>query len=208
MASDVGIVNTALQLIKHSKQITSLTSGTKEANAAEVVYDETRDLVLDMHNWNFATRRQKLGRLSGSGDTPVFEFEYSYQLPSDYIRAVSIHDNSDGRGRLVYRLEADRVVTDAEDVYMVYIARITDPNAMPPTFRRALSKLIGSQLATALAQSTRLQQMLYEQFIDQDLPTAKSVDSIQDFPVDLPESDWITARYGNQVYGVPGDPPA
>ena len=208
MAREVGIVNTALQLIKHSKQITSLTSGTKEANAAEAIFDELRDLVLDMHHWNFATRRQKLARLTGSGDPPVFEFDYAYQLPSDHIRAVSVSDNSDGRGLLIYRIEADRVVTDATEVYLVYIARITDPNAMPPTFRRALSKLIASQLATALAQSTSLQQMLYEQYVDQDLPTAKSIDSLQDFPVDLPESDWITARDGTQLYINPGDPPA
>ena len=40
MASEVSICNIALQLIKHSKSITSLTSGTKEANACEAVYDE------------------------------------------------------------------------------------------------------------------------------------------------------------------------
>ena len=64
MASEVQICNIALQLIKHSKQITSLTSGTKEANACEIVYGEMRDLCLDMHHWNFATRRVKLAQLA------------------------------------------------------------------------------------------------------------------------------------------------
>ena len=55
MASEVGICNAALQLIKNSKQITSLEQGTKEANACEIIYDEMRDAGREDLNWNFAT---------------------------------------------------------------------------------------------------------------------------------------------------------
>ena len=205
MASEVSICNIALQLIKHSKSITSLTSGTKEANACEAVYDEMRDLLSEMHHWNWCTKRQKLGQLS---TTPAFEWDYEYELPADFLRAVSVHEHNDGTDAVPYKLEDGKIMTDADDVYLRYIARVVDPNQMPPTFRRALSKLIASQLATALAQSVSLSKELFDQFHDQDLPMAKSADSIQNYADQLPESDFIMVRHGGRQSYEPGDPPA
>jgi hypothetical protein len=203
MASEVGIANAALQLIKNSKTISSFSEGTKEANAVDIIYDEVRDIMLDMHTWNFAVVRKKLGRLD---TTPAFEWDYEYGLPSDFIRVVSVHNNSDARDRLPYKVEGGKILTDAQDVYLRYIARIGDPNEMPPTFRAALSKLLASRLAVTLAQSTSLSKEMYAQFIDEDLPTAKSVDAVQDYPDQLPESEWVTTRFGGRAYYNPGDP--
>ena len=144
MASEVLICNAALQLIKNSKQITDLTQGTKEANACEVIFEELRDSLLEMHNWNFATKRVKLGQLT---TTPAFEWEYSYQLPSDFLRAVSIHENSTGMDRIPYKIEGNTISSDAADLYLRYISRENDPNKMPATFRVAFSKLLASRLA-------------------------------------------------------------
>jgi len=207
VASEVSIVNTALQLIKHSKQITSLTSGTKEANAAELIYDEMRDFCLDLHHWNFATRRVKLAQLA-EDEAPAFQWDHAYQLPADFIRVISVHEHDHGEDQIPYRIEGFRIVTDADDVYLRYVARIEDPNKMPPTFRRALSKLIAAQLATALSSSVSLSKELFTQFHDQDLPFAKSVDAIQNMADQLPESDFIMARFGGRASYEPGDPPA
>lgn len=202
MASEVGICNAALQMVKHSKRITSLAQGTKEANACEVIYEELRDSLLEMHQWNFATKRQKLARLS---EAPAFEWDYAYQMPSDYIRIVHLYGHPNGRGRIAYKIEGDTIVTDETDVYARYIARISDPNKMRPTFRVALSKLIASRLATSLAQSRSGAKELYSEFLTQDLPTAKSADSLQDFELGLPESDWVAVRYGDREYYEPGE---
>ena len=77
---------------------------------------------------------------------------------------------------------------------------------MPPTFRAALSKLLASRLAVTLAQSTSLSKEMYSQFIDEDLPNAKSVDAVQDYPDQLPESEWVATRFGGRAYYQPGDP--
>ena len=207
MASEVGICNIALQLIKHSKQITSLTSGTKEANACEIVYDELRDLCLDMHHWNFATRRVELAQLAAD-QAPAFEWDHAYGLPADFIRVISVHANAHGDDNIPYKIEGDQILTDADELYLRYVARVEDPNKMPPTFRRALSKIIAAQLATALSQSTSLGKELFAQFHDQDLPFAKSTDAIQNYADQLPESDFIMARFGGRATYEPGDPPA
>ena len=204
-ASEVSICNAALQLIKNTKSITALTQGTKEANACEVIYDEMRDTMLECHNWNFATKRSQLSQLS---DTPAFEWDYQYQLPADYLRVVRLSQNSDARDHSPYRVENGKVMSDASELYLRYVARVEDPNLMPATFRTALSKLIASRLAVALAQSAALSKEMYTQYTNEDLPTAKSADSVQDYPEDLPESAWITSRYGGYVYYEPGDPPS
>ena len=82
MASEVLICNAALQLIKHSKVITALNQGTKEANACELVYEELRDTLLSMHNWNFAEGRVKLAQLS---DAPTFGYKYAYAFRPDVV---------------------------------------------------------------------------------------------------------------------------
>ena len=202
MASEVGICNAALQLIKNSKQITSLEQGTKEANACEIIYDEMRDACLEVHNWNFATKRVKLAQLT---DTPAFEWDYSYQLPSDFIRVVSVHNNSSGRDRIPYKIENGVINSDASDLYLRYVARVEDPNLMPATFRLALSKILASRLAVTLSGSASLSKEMYEQYTGEDLPTAKSADSIQDMADQLPESDWVNVRSGQTHYYEPGE---
>lgn len=159
-----------------------------------------------MHSWNFAIKRVKLGQLSTA---PVFEWKYGYEFPGDFLRLVSVHDSASGGGTptLPYKIEGNQINTDAANLYLRYVYRVTDPNLMIPLFRTALSKLIASRLAVALSQSASRSDEMYKQFIDQDLPTAKSADSIQDFPDELPESTWVSTRYGsrdNEVTYVTG----
>lgn len=193
MASEVEICNGALQLIKHSKTITSLEQDTKEANACELVYFELRDALLSMHNWNFATRRVQMAQLD---TTPPFEWQYGYQVPADFLRLTNVYANSSGRGRVLYKIEGNEIRSDAATLYLQYIARISDPNLMIPLFRVALSKFMASRLAVGLSQDAARSDEMYHQFIDQDLPMAKSADSIQDQPDQLPEADWVKVRHG------------
>jgi hypothetical protein len=196
MATEAGICNAALQLVKHSKTITSLQQPTKEANACEVVFEELRDTMLEMHVWNFAIRRVQLAALIAA---PAFEWDYSYQLPADHLRVVSVNASTAGLGHAAYRIEGSTLSADAEEIYLKYVARITDPNLMTPTFRAALTKLLASRLAVALTQSPALSKELYAQFIDQDLPSAKSADALADQADQLPESDWVAVRYGGRM---------
>lgn len=202
MASEVTIANAALQLVKNSKEITSRSQGTKEANAVDAIFDELRDFMLESHNWNFATKRVQLAQLA---TTPAYEWDYEYQLPSDFIRVVSVHNNSTGRDWVAYKIENGKIMSDASALYLRYVARVEDPNLMPATFRNAFAKLLASRLAMTISQSAALSKELYSQYLDQDIPLAKSSDSIQDMPDQLPESSWLSVRYGARVDYEPGD---
>ena len=197
MATIAGILNTALQQVKVSKRVTGLNqSNSKEASAFDEIYEDKRDELLELHKWNFATKRVQLARLS---DAPVFGWLYQYQLPNDFIRIHRAFDNSDGRGNIDNELAIEEGVlkTDATSVYLRYVYRVTDPNLMTPTFRAAFAKLLASQVAVSLTNDAGLRTRLYDEYIQETLPTAKSVDSLQDAPEQIPESDWVTSRWGS-----------
>ena len=197
MASIVTVCNNALMLVKTKKTITNLeTDNTTESNACEVIYSELRDTMLEVHQWNFAVKRQKLGKLES---TPNFEWDHAYQLPSDFLRLITVHAGSSGGDRVAYKLEGGQVVTDAADLYLRYVSRVEDPNLMTATFRTALAKLMSSRLAVGLANDKVLAAELYRQYIDEDLPVAKSADSLQDMPEQMPESEWIGVRNGGSL---------
>lgn len=189
MASEVGICNSALIKLGAST-IMSLTDGSKNANLCNEQYVKLRDELLRGHTWNFAARRRKLAQLSG---TPTFEFDFAYQLPSDWLRTVSVHDNDAGAGAVRYRIEGRTLLSSAAEIWMRYIHRVTDPNDMPPTFHEALAWRLAVDLAQAVTQSSTVMELM-DRKLTPALITAKSVDAIEDFPEDLPQSDWITAR--------------
>ena len=148
-----------------------------------------------MHNWNFGIETVQLAQLTA---TPVVKWAYGYELPSDHLRKISVHDNAAGRGTVPHKVQGNQINSDAAQLYLVYVRRVTDPNLMIPLFRVALSKLIGSRLAVTLAQSVSRSKDLYKEFMEDDLPIAKSADALQDSSDALPESTWVTARFGRR----------
>ena len=131
-SSDVEICNVALVRVDR-KTITGLDDGSPSGNACDAIFGTTRDDLLRSHDWNFARARQKLARLVA---TPAYEFDYSYQLPTDYLSARGVHDNEDGAGSIVHRIEGDTISASAVDVYLTYTKLVTNASAMPPVRSR------------------------------------------------------------------------
>ncbi len=197
MPGEVDVVNLGLRRIG-ATPIVSLTDGSVSANAADDVYSEIRDDLLRSHPWNFATKRIKLAQ---STSTPVFEFDYAYPLPSDWLRTVSVHDNDAGYSTILYRMEQlsnQRViVTSASEVWLRYVSEVTDPNIMPPDFRNVLSFSIARDLAVPLASSNTLQASM-EKLASRWLNKARSTDAMGSFPELRPRGSWASSRGGRR----------
>ena len=189
MASEVGICNSALSKIG-AKNITALSEGSKNANVCNVQYAKLRDRLLRLHTWNFATARIKLARLSS---TPAFEFDYEYQLPTGWLRTVSVHDNDQGLGLVSYKIEGLKVLTNTTEAYLRYIRRVEDPNDMSADFREALATMIARDIAIPIAQSNSLEEKMEARFLSA-FRQAKSTDAIEDRSEQLPRGSWIEAR--------------
>lgn len=193
MPSETDIVNVALRLVG-AQPITSLDDGSEGANAAIDIYEELRDDLLTSHEWNFATRRVKLAQ---SSTEPAYEFDHAYALPSDWLRTISVSDNDSGYGRVDYREEEidnqGVIVTSADDVYLAYVYRVTDPNRMSTDFRRALQLALARDLAIPLAESLSMSEK-YERSAARALGRARSKDAMGSFPESRPRGSWVNAR--------------
>lgn len=193
MPSEVDIVNGALRLVGGGR-ITSLTDGSNNANVANDLYEELRDDLLRSHPWNFATKRQKLAQ---SVTAPAFEFDHAYPLPSDWLRTVSVHGNDAGTGRIMFRVEhvggQRAIVTSQDEVWLRYVARITDPNMMAVDFRRALQLALARDMAVPVAASNTLQDNLQRQ-AERMLARARSADGLGSFPERRPRGSWADSR--------------
>ena len=189
MASVVGICNSALVKLGATR-IVSLTEGSKNANLCSEQYMKVRDDLLRGHSWNFAIARAKLAQLE---ETPAFGFDYAFQLPSTFLRAVSVHPDDSGRGTVGYKIEGRKVLANASEIYLRYVAQVTDPNVMDPVFRETLAWAMAFDLAVPITQSSTTRQQMAEGLRDW-LNKAKSVDAIEDFPEAMPETAWVAER--------------
>ena len=195
MPSETDVINVGLRHVG-ADIIVSLTDGTNSANIASTIYEPARDNLLASHPWNFATKRVKLAQ---SATEPTFEFDYAYPLPSDWIRTISVHDNDAGHGTVLYRMELINgqrsIVASSSDIWIRYVARVTDPNAMTPDFLDALSKVLARDFAIPITSSNTL----YEQMskaADRAIARARSTDAMGSFPELRPRGSWAASRGG------------
>lgn len=92
------VVNNALELIAAQNQITSLVDGSPAANAANVVYVPTVQLMMRELDPDFS-RYTKALALSGA-PTPVPPWAFEYVYPADCIRLRQVRPPSSGTGSL------------------------------------------------------------------------------------------------------------
>lgn len=189
MASEIEIVNSGLRKIG-SSVIQSLTAGSPEANAANNLYGPHRLKMLRSHNWNFASKRAALARLAAA---PAFGYNYAYQLPPDFIRVVSVHPDDRGVSNVDYKIESDKILSDAEDIYLRYVSDITDPNLMTADFREALSMSLAVDFSITIGDSNTMHENMRDEYM-RTLLHAKSVDSMEDAQEEEPAGSWWTSR--------------
>ena len=192
MTTDVDICNSALLKLGQGTGnliAASLSEDSRNARLCDALYAKKRDELLRGHVWNFAVTRAALSRDPAA---PAFAFDHAYNLPADWIRTVSVFDNEQ-TGTARYRLEGRRILSDAETLYLVYIRRVTDPNAMPPDFREALATLLAWDLALPIADSNSLADRMERRHL-RALRLAKSSDALEDGAARFPAGSWVEVR--------------
>ncbi len=95
--------------------ITALTDNTVRARHCNRLYTPTRQAVLRDAGWTDSRKRVKLAQLSTE---PVWEYAYAYTLPADYMRMVK---TSLDEYKTPYQVEGRTLLTDAAEVYVLYI---------------------------------------------------------------------------------------
>lgn len=173
MVTAVTICNMALAHIGDQARVTSISpvDGSTQSTLCSRYYDQAVNTVLEMHAWNFATKRVTLTQ---DEDHTAAEWEYAYEVPADMLRALAVQQEggttdyvnptwtfATSQQVLTYgtqkipqefaiELNGDgepRIYTDLEpDVVLRYIAYVTNPGLFSPLFIQAVSWNLASML--------------------------------------------------------------
>lgn len=111
--------------------ITDLAGTDLRSKTCNLHYNSVRSGLLANHIWQFATVYAKLER---SLTAPLFNWAYSYDLPSNFLKTSDIWPEM-----AKYEIGAGNVIyTNISDGYIRYVADVIDPTLFTRDFREAL----------------------------------------------------------------------
>ena len=198
MASEVSIVNRALQLLG-ADTISALTDDTNRARTMSLAYQPVRDAELERRKWRFAIKRTTLPALT---DAPAFGFAYQYQLPTDYLRLIpggdliSGADLSDYRtgSSALYVVEGNAILTDLPAPLSIrYIARIEDVALFSPSFCESLSARLADDCCERITQSDSKRQLAMQAYT-RAIREAVRANALEVASESQADAEWIMAR--------------
>lgn len=173
--SDISLVSRALIRIG-AAPITSFSDGTAESEIANALYAPVRDALLSAYGWSFATGQSQLSRLDTD---PVADYHYAFQLPSDFLRALSAGSGARGRG-LRFRISRGALHTNSESVILTYIFRPSEEE-FPPYFDSALIAKLSAEFTIPVTENTSRSEAAYK-MAELEYERAKQIDAQQDSP--------------------------
>ncbi len=186
--SQLDLINTALIKLGAYK-ITSLNDGSPESDIAATLYAPARDAVLSIYPWSFATNQITLSTPSTAA--PIVDYTYTFDLPSDHLRTLSVGSNGSGTG-VIYRQSGTHIETDEPVITLTYIAQVSE-TTQPAFFDLLLINRLAAEFCLPLTENAARADSLYKMF-ERDLNQARFIDAVQDTPLKIKSFNLINAR--------------
>ena len=168
--------------------IASFDEGTAEAEVAANLYPSVRDALLSAYPWSFATAQTPLPRLAAA---PAADFAHAFQLPPDFLRALSAGTGGQGRGA-VYRITEHRLHSNTPEVVLTYVFRPNE-SVFPPFFDSALIARLAAEFCIPLTENTSRTELLFK-LAEAEMRAARLTDAQQDTPSSFQDFSLISAR--------------
>lgn len=185
--NDIALCSRALIRIG-AAPITSFNDGTAESEIAGALYSSTRDALLSAYGWSFASGQVALTQLTTD---PLADYSFAYQLPNDYLRAVSAGTGTRGRG-LNYRIARGALHTNASAVVLTYIFR-PDESEFLPYFDQALIARLSAEFTIPVTESTSRAEAHFR-IAEKEYERARQIDAQQDTPNKIENFSLIDVR--------------
>jgi hypothetical protein len=123
-----------------------------------------------------------------------------YERPSDFISLNFTNSSS-----AIVRLEQDGILSDTDNLKIIYTYRNDDPNKYRSDFITALITRLAYELCFQITEARNYAADLLEDYENVRLPNAKSQDSKQGTPVGITQDEWENSRLsgagGYQTHG-------
>ncbi len=168
--------------------IASFSDGTAEAEISANLFPSIRDAMLSAHPWSFATRQTRLARLAAA---PVADFSRAYQLPADFLRALSAGADERGRG-LDFRIIGKTLHANSGTLVLTHIYRPVETD-YPPFFDQALITRLAAEFCIPLTESAQRAEYL-SAASQEEFARARIIDSQQETPGRVEDFTLIDVR--------------
>ena len=181
MPSETDLLNEALSQIGAAR-ISAIDDESVNAKHCQTFYPATRDALLRMHHWNFATGR---ALLNASSTAPLFEYTFAYPLPADFLKMREYNstpvasDNSiwwEGQWLSRFVIESGSLLANDTPVYILYTKKVIDANVFDALFYQVLMTWMASKLANAIPKDHKKASDLLSMAMNLLLPSALAVD--------------------------------
>ncbi|WP_158785144.1 hypothetical protein [Pantoea sp. BAV 3049] len=149
--SSVSICSNAL-LTLGAHPINDFNENTEHARLCANKYPTLRDDLLRKHPWNCAVKRVVL---APSTTAPAFGWAYSFTLPGDVLRILSV--GMDNQPAPDYQLEGRSILANTSVLPLRYIWRNEDEASWDSAMIRLMEMIVAAELAYAVTASATLQ---------------------------------------------------
>jgi len=151
--SSIQLVSNALILLG-DQPINSFDEPGAGAKAGSNLYESTYLAMLSSHRWKFATKKVKLSRLTA---TPLNEYKYQFQLPTDYVLITTTYPRTD------YKLLEDKLYSDYQEIEIDYIYKVPE-DRFPSFFVKAFEYYLATQLAIPVTEDFNKMELMYKMY--------------------------------------------
>lgn len=167
----VSICSNAL-LMLGAQPINDFNENNDRARLAVNLFSGVRDALLREHPWSCAIKRVLL---APSVEKPVFGYQYSFMLPADCLRVLSIGDEGE---YIQYLIEGRSLIANERSIKLRYVFQNTDVSSYDSILVNLLELAMAAKLAYAITQSTSMAQLRLQEF-QMALKTAKSLNALE-----------------------------
>jgi len=168
--------------------ITSFHDNTAESEIAGALFAPIRDALLSTYPWTFAMGQIALTKLT---EEAVADYINAFQLPTDFLRAISAGGAGKGRG-VNYRIARNMLHSNEEEVVLTYIFR-PEEEEFPPFFDIALINRLAAEFCIPVTESTSRAEAMYR-LAEKEFQRARQIDSQQDSPNAIEDFTLIDVR--------------
>lgn len=143
--TDLKVCSDAL-LMLGAKSISSFNEGTDASNICDRIYPDLKKSTLQSYPWSFTFKKVQLAQTI---NTPVNQYRYEYQLPSDRLGTIRRAYNSTQVGARTFTdwvIQGDKLLTNELAVVIDYQYLPTE-SEMPSYFIQLLKYMMAWHLA-------------------------------------------------------------
>lgn len=186
--------------------VTSEDDQSENARKARLIFDVVAKAEFRKNAWSFAITRVALAANTAS---PVFGYQYAYDLPTDCLRTVTIgevYSFNLGMGYSTddapYFIESKQVLTDdAGPLYIRYIkSYVATPGQWDDTFGEAFACALARELCNTLSKVANRKTDMNNDYL-RAIREAKRCNAIEQAPQNRSEETWTISRRADGPLG-------